>query len=107
MSIEPAAADVVTPADAPPEPKRSGVEVVKENSRQLRGSIAEALIQDTDHFSDADKNLLKFHGTYQQEDRDARKNRSRAGVGKHFMFMVRCKIPGGRLTAEQYLAIDR
>src|SRR5262249_9296825 len=105
MSIEPAAADVVTPADAPPEPKRSGVEVVKENSRQLRGSIAEALIQDTDHFSDADKNLLKFHGTYQQEDRDARKNRSRAGVGKHFMFMVRCKIPGGRLTAEQYLPI--
>src|SRR5205823_6234010 len=57
-------------------------------------------------FSDANKNLLKFHGTYQQEDRDARKNRSRAGVGKHHMFMVRCRIPGGRLTAAQYLAID-
>jgi len=44
---------------------------------------------DIDHFSDANKNLIKFHGTYQQEDRDARKNRTKAGVGKHYMFMVR------------------
>src|SRR4029077_10748915 len=55
---------------------------------------------------EADKNLLKFHGTYQQEDRDARKTRRKDGVGKHFMFMVRCKIPGGCLTAGQYLAMD-
>src|SRR4029077_6501715 len=41
-----------------------------------------------------------------QEDRDARKNRRKEGIGKHHMFMVRCKIPGGRLTAEQYLAVD-
>jgi sulfite reductase (ferredoxin) len=81
--------------------------VVKENSRQLRGTVAETLAADTDHFTEADKNLLKFHGTYQQENRDARKNRSREGVGKHFMFMVRCKIPGGRVTADQYLAVDR
>jgi sulfite reductase (ferredoxin) len=80
---------------------------VKENSQQLRGTVAEELARESDHFSEADKNLLKFHGTYQQEDRDARKTRSRTGVGKHFMFMVRCKIPGGRLTAEQYLAVDR
>ncbi len=77
MSIEPAAAEVVTPSEAPAEPKRSGVEVVKENSRQLRGGIGEELAQDIDHFSDPNKQLLKFHGTYQQEDRDARKNRSR------------------------------
>jgi len=86
--------------------KRSGVEGIKENSRALRGTIAQDLEQETDHFSEADKNLIKFHGTYQQEDRDARKNRKKDGVGKHFMFMVRCKIPGGRLTAEQYLAMD-
>src|SRR5262245_33884054 len=92
--------------EAPP-PKRSGVEVVKEASRLLRGTVALELLSDSDHFSEADKNLLKFTGTYQQEDRDARKNRSRAGVSKHHMFMVRCKIPGGRLTAEQYLAVDR
>src|SRR6516165_5715646 len=86
--------------------KRSAVEAVKESSRALRGTIAEELGRHTDHFSDANKNLLKFHGTYQQEDRDARKNRKREGVGKHYMFMVRCKIPGGRVTADQYLAID-
>jgi sulfite reductase (ferredoxin) len=85
---------------------RSAVEVVKENSRQLRGTLAGELAAASDHFGDQDKNLLKFHGTYQQEDRDARKNRSREGLGKHYMFMVRCRIPGGKLTAEQYLAID-
>jgi sulfite reductase (ferredoxin) len=102
---------MVSPApagiEAPPEsPKRSAVEGIKETSQALRGTIAHDLELGTDHFSEADKNLLKFHGTYQQEDRDARKNRARGGVGKHFMFMVRCKIPGGRITADQYLAID-
>src|SRR5690348_4009387 len=90
-------------APAPSSPKRSPVEGIKETSQQLRGSIALSLLEDTDHFSEQDKQLLKFHGTYQQEDRDARKARRKEGVGKHFMFMVRCKIPGGRLTAAQYL----
>src|SRR5262249_6569807 len=49
---------------------------------------------------------LKFHGSYQQEDRDARKSRRKEGVGKHHMFMVRCRIPGGLLSAQQYLAVD-
>src|SRR5437870_5746666 len=94
--------------DAPGEaaPKRSAVEGIKESSRQLRGSICQDLLKDTDHFEEHDKQLLKFHGTYQQEDRDARKNRKKEGLGKHYMFMVRCKIPGGRLTARQYLAVD-
>src|SRR5262249_40725016 len=87
-------------------PGRSAVEGIKENSRALRGTIGEELHKDSDHFSEQDKQLLKFHGTYQQEDRDARKARRGEGLGKHFMFMVRCKIPGGRLTAEQYLALD-
>src|SRR5437763_100430 len=97
------------PAETPPQkpsPKRSGVEDVKENSQQLRGSIIAELQAATDHFGEADKNPLKFHGTYQQEDRDARKARKKDGVGKHYAFMVRCKIPGGRLTAAQYLAVD-
>ena len=50
--------------------------------------------------------LLKFHGSYQQEDRDARKARSKAGVGKHYMFMVRLKMPGGQMTGKQFLALD-
>src|SRR5215472_4841804 len=93
-------------ATAPAPAKPSAVEGIKESSRQLRGTIALELARDTDHFGDADKQLLKFHGTYQQEDRDARKARKKDGVGKHHMFMVRCKIPGGRLTASQYLAVD-
>jgi sulfite reductase (ferredoxin) len=85
---------------------KSAVEGHKENGRFLRGTIAEELARDSAGFSDADKSLLKFHGTYQQEDRDARKLRSKGGLGKHVMFMVRCKIPGGRVTADQYLALD-
>src|SRR5438132_5682460 len=104
ISQQASTADQVTPQDAPP--KRSAVEGTKESSRQLRGTIAEELATDSDHFGEADKQLLKFHGTYQQEDRDARKNRKKDGVSKHHMFMVRCKIPGGRLTARQYLAVD-
>jgi sulfite reductase (ferredoxin) len=90
----------------PPAAKLTPVEGFKELSRQLRGSIALELVAPEDHFTEVNKQLLKFHGTYQQEDRDARKNRSRTGVSKHHMFMVRCKIPGGRLTAQQYLAVD-
>jgi sulfite reductase (ferredoxin) len=86
--------------------QRSAVEKEKESSRQLRGNIAEELTAPSDHFSEANKGLLKFHGTYQQDDRDARKNRPKTGVGKHYMFMIRCRIPGGTLTAAQYLAID-
>jgi sulfite reductase (ferredoxin) len=99
MSAEP-------PGNLPPKPTRSGVEVQKENSRFLRGTIGDDLARDVDHFTDADKNLLKFHGSYQQEDRDARKMRREGGLGKHYLFMVRCKIPGGRVTADQYLALD-
>ncbi len=52
-------------------PKLSPVEAMKEQSRGLRGGIAEELTKDSDHFSESDKNLIKFHGFYQQEDRDA------------------------------------
>src|SRR5437660_3758757 len=90
-----------------PAVKRSAVELVKENSCHLRGSLADELAQDTAHFNDDNKQLLKFHGSYQQDDRDARKNRHREGVGKYYMFMVRCRIPGGKVTADQYLAVDR
>lgn len=94
------------PAEAAPA-KRSAFEGVKEASRQLRGTIALELANDTDHFNEQNKNLLKFHGSYQQEDRDARKSRRKEGVGKHYMFMVRCKIPGGKVTPAQYLAMDQ
>jgi sulfite reductase (ferredoxin) len=100
MSIEP---QIPGPA---PVIKRSATEVIKENSRQLRGTLAEELAKDTERFNDQDKQLIKFHGSYQQDNRDARKDRHREGAGKAFEFMVRCKIPGGKVTASQYLAID-
>src|SRR4051812_37705732 len=104
MSIEPNHSQIPVP---PAEPKRSPVEAIKENSRQLRGTLAEELAQDSDHFSDQNKQLIKFHGSYQQDNRDARKDRHREGAGKSYMFMVRCKIPGGKVTAQQYLTVDR
>ena len=88
--------------------KRSAVEGIKEKSRWLRGTLADELARpDSDHFGEEDKQLLKFHGSYQQEDRDARKNRPKAGVaGKHYMFMVRLKLPGGKMSGKQWLALD-
>jgi sulfite reductase (ferredoxin) len=98
-------ADVNPPSEGNPV-KRSAVEVMKENSRALRGTIAQELAGPAEKLGDADKNLLKFHGSYQQEDRDARKARRAEGLGKFHIFMVRCKIPGGRVSAEQYLGLD-
>jgi sulfite reductase (ferredoxin) len=86
--------------------KPSPVEHIKESSRHLRGTVADELLQDVDHFNEENKQLLKFHGTYQQDNRDARKDRQKAGSGKAYMFMVRCKIPGGKVSATQYLALD-
>src|SRR5881398_47471 len=84
----------------------SAVEKIKEASRGLRGSLAPELAADTSHFEDAAAQLLKFHGVYQQDDRDTRRQRSDAGLEPDYSFMVRCKIPGGVLTADQYLALD-
>ena len=84
----------------------SKVEHIKIESNHLRGQLAEELDQDTTHFSEAQVQLLKFHGTYQQEDRDARKERKAQGEEKAYQFMVRSRIPGGVLNAEQYLVED-
>src|SRR5215213_8916065 len=89
------------------EPKLSPVETHKEEGRYLRGTLVEEFADESvAHLSEMNKSLIKFHGSYQQEDRDARKNRSKAGVGKSYMFMIRLKLPGGKLTADQYLAMD-
>src|SRR5438046_254962 len=88
------------------ENKPSALEAIKESSNFLRGRVADELCAPADHFEEESKQLLKFHGTYQQDDRDARKERRKGGAGKSYMFMVRCRIPGGKLTADQYLALD-
>jgi sulfite reductase (ferredoxin) len=84
--------------------KLSPLEKIKEESQFLRGTIGEEMAQDTDHFGKQDIQLLKFHGTYQQDDRDKRAELKKAGGGKAYAMMVRCRIPGGRITSKQMLA---
>lgn len=87
------------------EQKKSKVEIIKEASIGLRGTIAAELADSsTNHVEDATTKLLKFHGTYQQDDRDLRKSRRKEGLGKAFSFMVRNRIPGGKMTAAQFRA---
>jgi len=83
------------------------VEEIKDQSRGLRGTIEDTLASEATHFSEDDFQLLKFHGTYQQDDRDLRVERKRAGLDKAWSFMVRSKIPSGDLTAAQYLMHDK
>ena len=91
----------------PPDLKPSPVEAMKGGRNYLRGNLMAELANESDHLTDEGKNLVKFHGSYQQEDRDARKNRPKgAAAGKAYCFMIRLKMPGGKLTAAQYLVLD-
>ena len=85
----------------------SKVELAKRNGHRLRGSIAETLASDATHFEHDDIQLLKFHGTYQQDSRDERRGREAAGAEKAYSFMVRVAIPAGSITAGQYLGLER
>lgn len=77
-------------------------EGLKEASPTLAGTISATLANTAvDRFSDDDYEFLKFHGIYQQDDRDQRK------VAKHYMFMVRGRLPGGVVKPEHYLAFDQ
>lgn len=79
--------------------KLSKFEGVKEASRYLRGTLAEELANGEPCISEEAAGLLKFHGSYQQDNRD-----HRGKEGKEYIFMVRSRIPGGKLTAAQFLA---
>ncbi|MEY3228103.1 MAG: Sulfite reductase [Planctomycetota bacterium] len=86
--------------------KLSKVELLKESSQQLRGTLADELLNDRPEFSDDAATLLKHHGSYLQDDRDTRRAKGEDGKakGKQYSCMVRTAIPGGRLTAQQLLA---
>jgi sulfite reductase (NADPH) hemoprotein beta-component len=85
------------------EPKKVNKnEVLKENCPTLAGTISQTLRDpELDRFSEDDIQFLKFHGIYQQDDRDLRKQ------GKKFMFMIRGRIPGGVVSPDLYLTYDR
>lgn len=84
----------------------SPVERIKQESRGLRGTLAQELRGPASHLTDDAKQLLKFHGSYQQDDRDARRGRKREGLEPAYSFMVRSRVPGGVLSARQYLVHD-
>ncbi len=87
-------------------PELSKSEHLKASSRYLRGTLREELKNDSPEFSDDALQLLKFHGSYQQDDRDVRKAKNPDGTpkGKHFIMMIRTRLPGGRCSAAQLLA---
>jgi len=92
----------------PPTAKPSGAEAIKSASQGLRGDIAAALSAEAapGGISESAYTLLKFHGTYEQFDRDTATARKQAGEDKDWSFMVRVRSPAGRLTAAQWLALD-
>ncbi|UJZ88673.1 assimilatory sulfite reductase (NADPH) hemoprotein subunit [Heyndrickxia coagulans] len=87
--------------------KLDPLETIKEKSRFLRGTIAEGLKDPlTGAISEDDNKLLKFHGSYQQDDRDIRNDRRKKKLEPAYQFMVRVRIPGGVATPEQWLVMD-
>jgi sulfite reductase (ferredoxin) len=84
----------------------SDVESIKAQSGNLRGSIAASLQAGGSHFDDGNAQLIKFHGIYQGENRDLRQERKKAGLEPAYQFMVRTRVPGGALGADQYLVHD-
>lgn len=86
--------------------KLSKLEQLKDESRQLRGTIAQELLNDQAEFSADASQLLKHHGSYMQDDRDVRKEKNPDGTKKEkaYSCMVRTRIPGGRVSAAQFLA---
>ena len=88
-------------ADAPVK-KLTHNEEIKAAIPTLAGTIAATFNNPAnDHFSEDDNQFLKFHGSYQQDDRDLRK------TGKKYIMMIRGRIPGGVMTAKQYGVFDQ
>ena len=84
------------------------VEIAKQNSQLLRGTIDETLKNpEIECFGENDLQLLKFHGSYQQDDRDLRKSRRAEGLGKAYSYMLRIVLPAGQITNSQYIDLDR
>ncbi|GLS83186.1 assimilatory sulfite reductase (NADPH) hemoprotein subunit [Paraferrimonas haliotis] len=82
-------------------------EYLKTDSDYLRGSIEQGLAdQVTGAFAEGDQQLIKFHGFYQQDNRDIRQERAEQKLEPLHSFMLRARVPGGICTPEQWLALD-
>ena len=92
----------------PPQPgPPSDVERIKSESNYLRGTLVETLKNPiSSGIPDDDNRLMKFHGSYLQDDRDLRNERRRQKLEPAYQFMVRVRAPGGVATPEQWLVMD-
>src|SRR5690349_24326313 len=105
MSTEVLDPPVVKPAKVdPPSP----VELIKKASRGLRGTLVESLADPlTGAIRDSDTQLIKFHGSYMQDDRDIRAEREHQKLEPAYSFMIRTRLPGGVVTPKQWLALSK
>ena len=85
-----------------PAKKASRLEGIKERSNFLREPVATEILQDTTHFTEDAIQILKFHGSYQQDNRDNRVK----GQEKDYQMMLRTRTPGGLVPAELYITLD-
>lgn len=83
------------------------VEDIKQGSQRLRGTLLQSLANPvTGALADDDQVLIKYHGSYQQDDRDIRDERRLAKLEPDYSFMIRTRTPGGVVTPEQWLKLD-
>jgi sulfite reductase (NADPH) hemoprotein beta-component len=93
-------------SNKPPAPL-SEVEHIKAKSRRLRGTLTESLADPvTGGLATPDTQILKFHGSYQQDDRDLREERRQQKLEPAYSFMIRTRLPGGVCTPAQWLVLD-
>ena len=101
-------ASVITCVATPTRPptskpaKRSKVELIKEKSDFLRHPLMEELVTEAPNISENAVQLMKFHGSYQQDNREQRT----FGSGKAYQFMMRTRQPSGAVTNQLYLVMD-
>jgi sulfite reductase (NADPH) hemoprotein beta-component len=92
----------------PQEWSPSEVETIKTNSNYLRGTLETSLNDEiTGSIAADDTQLIKFHGSYQQTDRDVDEERKRQKLEPLYSFMIRARVPAGVSTSEQWLALDQ
>jgi sulfite reductase (ferredoxin) len=88
-------------------PALTPVEGIKSGSLGLRGTLADELADPSPAFTADATHLIKFHGFYQQDDRDIRRARAAKKLPLEYSCMVRASVPGGRVSAEQWIAMDK
>ena len=82
------------------------IEKIKKESKGLRGTLNESLLDEhTGAIREPDQALIKFHGMYMQDDRDRREERAEKKLERLFSYMIRLRLPGGLLSAQQWLAL--